>query len=267
VSGLISERAGSTSKYYHGDQLGSTRGVTDSSQAITDSREFDSFGLTIASSGSTSTPFKFAGGQGYQADGDSGLMLLGARYYDPSTGRFINRDPIRYRGGMNLYGYCAGCPVQTADPNGLQPGGRYDDIEQAAIDAGIDAWGRMRRVPKSDQVEWGSIVYQRPDKSYTYTEPVPDEPANFDFGRINLPENTRPVAYVHTHPNYPYFSRQDVDARKIRPWYLVDPQGAILLLDPNRPANRDDWRGMPIQWIDRNGKEQWAQWIASIAPK
>jgi len=30
----------------------------------------------------------------------------GSRYYSPSLGRFINRDPIEEAGGLNLYGFC-----------------------------------------------------------------------------------------------------------------------------------------------------------------
>jgi len=119
ISGTISERSRSTTKVYHGDQLGSTRGLTNSSQTVTDTREYDAWGLSIAASGS-GTPFGFVGGQGYQKDPDSGLMLLGARYYDPSVGRFISRDPLRYGGGdVCLYGYCRNQPVESADPSGL----------------------------------------------------------------------------------------------------------------------------------------------------
>jgi RHS repeat-associated protein len=118
VTGLISERAGSTSKVYHGDQLSSTRGLSNGSQAITDAREYDAWGLTVAASGSTATPAGFVGGEGYQTDADSGIMLLGERYYDPSLGRFISRDPIRYEGGWNLYGYCHDDPVNSIDPTG-----------------------------------------------------------------------------------------------------------------------------------------------------
>jgi len=64
-------------------ELGSTRGITDANQALSDSRETDAFGLTVASAGSAPSPFGFVGGQDYQNDADSGLMLLGARYYDP----------------------------------------------------------------------------------------------------------------------------------------------------------------------------------------
>src|SRR5262249_1183859 len=61
-------------------------------------------------------------GHGYQADADSGLMLLGARYYDASIGRFISRDPIGYEGGLNLYAYCEDDPVDGADATGLDVG-------------------------------------------------------------------------------------------------------------------------------------------------
>src|SRR5207244_1114823 len=114
----ISERAATTSKFYHGDQLGSTRGISSSAQTITDSRETDAFGLTISSSGSTATPFFFAGGAGYRSDAASGLMLLGERYYDPSVGRFVSRDPIGYNGGANLYRYGGDDPCDIIDPAG-----------------------------------------------------------------------------------------------------------------------------------------------------
>lgn len=101
VTGVISERAGSTSKYYHGDEITSTRGMTNSSQSITDSREYDAWGLALTTS-ALSTAFGFAGGQGYQRDPDSGLMLLGERYYDPAVGRFISRDPSGYSGASTF---------------------------------------------------------------------------------------------------------------------------------------------------------------------
>ena len=44
--------------------------------------------------------------------------LLGRRYFDPSTGKFANRDPIDYAGGENLYGYAGDNPVNEVDPGG-----------------------------------------------------------------------------------------------------------------------------------------------------
>ena len=55
-----------------------------------------------------------------QADA-SGLQYLRNRYYDPRTGRFTQQDPIGLAGGMNLYGFAAGDPVNYSDPFGLCP--------------------------------------------------------------------------------------------------------------------------------------------------
>ena len=38
-------------------------------------------------------------------DVETGLYYYGYRYYDPVTGRWISRDPIQERGGVNLYGF------------------------------------------------------------------------------------------------------------------------------------------------------------------
>jgi RHS repeat-associated protein len=62
-------------------------------------------------------PFGFASQHGYQTDTDTGLMRLGHRYYDASTGRFISRDPIQ--DGYNWYAYCDNDPVNAVDPVGL----------------------------------------------------------------------------------------------------------------------------------------------------
>jgi RHS repeat-associated protein len=49
----------------------------------------------------------------------SGLMYMRNRYYDPSTGRFTQEDPLGLAGGMNLYGFAGGDPVNFSDPFGL----------------------------------------------------------------------------------------------------------------------------------------------------
>ncbi len=82
-----------------------------------DTKRYDAFGMLVASSGSNPTPFGFVGGAQYQSDADSGLMLLGHRYYDASIGRFISRDPIQ--AGTNWYAYCENKPINHLDKTGL----------------------------------------------------------------------------------------------------------------------------------------------------
>lgn len=46
-------------------------------------------------------------------------MISWHRFYDPNTGRYISTDPIGLDGGMNLYAYVGGDPVNKIDPWGL----------------------------------------------------------------------------------------------------------------------------------------------------
>ena len=74
-------------------------------------------------SGATATPRDpagFGGQFGYYTDVETGLLCLTHRYYDPGTGKFLNRDPIGYQGGANLYGFADGNPVNESDPDGTQ---------------------------------------------------------------------------------------------------------------------------------------------------
>jgi RHS repeat-associated protein len=48
----------------------------------------------------------------------SGLYLTHYRFYDPEAGRWLNRDPIGEHGGINLYAYVGGNPVNFVDPTG-----------------------------------------------------------------------------------------------------------------------------------------------------
>jgi RHS repeat-associated protein len=113
----IWERRGSTTTFMHSG-LKNMDAQTNGSGAVSASRTYDAFGLVTEQTGSHSGPFGYAGAFGYQEDA-TGLKLLGHRYYDPSTGRFLTRDPIK--DGRNWYAYGAGSnsPTTGADPTGL----------------------------------------------------------------------------------------------------------------------------------------------------
>jgi RHS repeat-associated protein len=50
---------------------------------------------------------------------ESGLAYRRNRYYDPVAGQFTQQDPIGIAGGLNLYGYANGDPINFSDPFGL----------------------------------------------------------------------------------------------------------------------------------------------------
>ena len=50
---------------------------------------------------------------------DDGVTVYGYRYYSPSMGRFLNRDPIEELGGLNLYAFVGNDPVNRWDYLGL----------------------------------------------------------------------------------------------------------------------------------------------------
>jgi RHS repeat-associated protein len=60
---------------------------------------------------------------GYRYDGETGLYYMPARYYSPALGRFLQSDPVGFRGGANLYAYAGNDPVNLVDPTGLTPDG------------------------------------------------------------------------------------------------------------------------------------------------
>jgi len=52
------------------------------------------------------------------------LVKVGVRWYDPTIGRFLQKDPWlgmpTFPLTLNRYGYCVNDPLQCVDPRGMR---------------------------------------------------------------------------------------------------------------------------------------------------
>ncbi|OCL26008.1 hypothetical protein U472_08250 [Orenia metallireducens] len=111
--------------YFHQDNLGSTRVMTDASGKVVMNQDYLPFGGDLTRP--NQIEIQNDSGESYKYTGQkqvvsTGLYYYGARYYDPSIGRFITEDS--YRGELdnpqsqNVYIYVTQNPLKYVDPTG-----------------------------------------------------------------------------------------------------------------------------------------------------
>ena len=118
--GLVARQQSGTWTQYTFDQQGNVAQRLNASQSITSSSTYDAYGVE-SSSGTPSDVFGYNARWGYLLDRETGLYLCQHRYYDPGTGRWVNRDPWNYSGGKNLYSYGSDGPTISIDLTGQNP--------------------------------------------------------------------------------------------------------------------------------------------------
>lgn len=108
--------------YVYADHLNTPRVITDGSNKVVWRWDSGPFGTDAANEDPDGDGQKFSynlrfPGQYY--DRETGLHYNYFRDYDPTTGRYIEADPIGLEGGLNTYGYADGNPLSYVDPLGL----------------------------------------------------------------------------------------------------------------------------------------------------
>jgi RHS repeat-associated protein len=106
--------------------VGHTVALSDYSSAVTQSTVYEAFGQDVAQSGTSNTK---------ERDASLGLDNDGFRYYDPATGRYIQRDPIGFKDGMNVYQSVHNNPVNSVDPLGLEADPWHHQAAKSVFDA------------------------------------------------------------------------------------------------------------------------------------
>ncbi len=106
------------STWYTYDPQGNVAQRLDATGTVQSTDQYDAWGNRL-SGGSANDPYGYRAQYGYYTDAETGLLLCTFRYYNPTLGRCLTRDPIEYRDGRNLYSYVKNNAVNNIDPSGL----------------------------------------------------------------------------------------------------------------------------------------------------
>ncbi|MFC2140047.1 RHS repeat-associated core domain-containing protein [Bacteroidota bacterium] len=108
---------GDSTYFVVSDHLGSIRLVVNSVTGnVVQEINYDAYGRVLLNTYPEFQPFGFAGGL---YDQHTNLSCFGARDYDPTVGRWTNKDPIRFSSNeLNLYAYSKNDPINNIDLTG-----------------------------------------------------------------------------------------------------------------------------------------------------
>jgi RHS repeat-associated protein len=138
--------SGGQPSYIAPDHLGAPHQITNAGGHVEWQWDHDPFGNSQPT-GTFSYGLRFPG-QVY--DQRSKLHYNYFRDYDPSTGRYIESDPVGLAGGINTYAFVAGNPLSFVDPLGLD----LTTAQQTAVQTSAQDWSASKYCP-------GSSIYAR----------------------------------------------------------------------------------------------------------
>ena len=126
----MEDRAGNKF-YYHLNDLGSVVAITDKDGMVIERYTYDVYGYPTISDNSGAiigystigNPYFFAG---RRWNHEISMYYNRLREYDPTRGRFLQRDPLGFNENLNQYAYVMNNPVNWIDPTGLKRASDWD---------------------------------------------------------------------------------------------------------------------------------------------
>lgn len=119
--GLTESSSSAFNYFYSLDGLGSVSNLTDATGKVQGTYSYGPWGNPLITIGGTKNEFRFTG---QALDPTTGLYFMRARYYDPTSGHFLTKDPLagdaRFPVTLNRYPYAANNPLKFIDPSGRQ---------------------------------------------------------------------------------------------------------------------------------------------------
>lgn len=106
-------QSATSTNFLHANYMGSIVAASNSVQLL-GRYEYAPYGATVGTPPPLDNAFRYTARE-FESDD---LYYYRARYYDPTTARFIGEDPIGLAGGLNLYSYVGNEPINSTDPTG-----------------------------------------------------------------------------------------------------------------------------------------------------
>ena len=274
TTGSSSNPTVTTTQYYFVKNLqGDIVAIADATGEIQFTYTYDSWGKVISTKGQgnyspsvldTSSPaninpFRY---RGYYYDGINEIYWLQSRFYDPSTGRFLNADGYVTTGqgllSTNMFLYCLNDPIQFVDDSGgrcvendarsdwvmVTSDGRvvtnknisrrtkasktFNSADEAAKDFSRNYYSKSTFT----HLEYGTEIYEHKVNGkivYSYNPPRVGEAHAVEVG-LPVPNGSRFVAYAHIHPTTNDFTDQDINLANSlhKDAYVIGPNQNLI---------------------------------------
>jgi len=178
----------------------------------------------------------------------SGLMYMRNRYYDPNTGKFTQEDPIGLAGGLNLYGFAGGDPINFSDPFGLCKKKRADGKEcnYETGDPNLDDPDRRQIMEDSfNEAPVDELGYKK-ERGGECTADLTCTSFEGDRDGVAITVTPSTAFEWHTHPNvgrpipgglpgavYPSGPSEDKDVATTRALYKIGLKFSSYVVAPN----------------------------------
>ena len=145
--------------------------------------DYDAYGRT------EDTITESYGYRGYFLDKNSGMYLLGSRFYDAESMQFTQPDSYHWDNyAMNLFGYCAGDPINYTDPSGHW---RISG-NTATAQRGDTLWELAKQLTGSG-ANWTKLGYKGNQRSLQVGEKINIAPLRSGGGSVpQAPSTTKP---------------------------------------------------------------------------
>jgi len=187
VAGLIDVDDTASHYFYHFDQVGGVRQLTDPYQNTAQALEYEPFGRVLAESGSAPNDFRFPATYVSLPD-QRASMLSPLRPYDVRSARFLSRDSTT---GIASYSLPGVSPCMCVDPGGSDPKGLTDRQKQHVQNA-VDY---LKQSPNPDDKMAGAAAQKRLDQGDIKHDP------KLDSGGETVGKQTR-LATDKVDPDY-----------------------------------------------------------------